>query len=102
MAPGQPAQEGRWRPEQDDWPTFYQVPYRCLVPRGATNVLAAGRLIDADRGAYGAIRVMVNCNQTGEAAGVAASLALDSGCSVAEVDTGALRRTLAKLGAAVV
>ena len=52
-------------------PTFYQIPYRCLVPQGARNVLAAGRLVDADRGAYGAVRVMVNCNQTGEAAGVA-------------------------------
>ena len=52
-------------------PTFYQVPYRCLVPQGARNLLVAGRVLDADRGAYGAVRVMVNCNQTGQAAGVA-------------------------------
>ena len=100
--PGQPQQVGRWRPEQDEDPAFYQIPYRSLVPRGAKNVLVAGRLIDADRRAYGAIRVMVNCNQTGEAAGVAAWLALDSGREVTEIDTAKLRDILRKFGAAIV
>ena len=102
VAPGEPRQNGRWRPEQAQDPTFYQIPYRCLVPQGSRNVLAAGRLTDADRGAYGAIRVMVNCNQTGEAAGMAAWLCLDSGCDVAAVDTDKLRAKLAELGAAIV
>jgi len=102
LAPGEPRVERRWRPPADEDPTFYQVPYRSLVPRGAENVLVAGRLIDADRGAYGAIRVMVNCNQTGQAAGAAAFLALDRGTSVADVDPAALRRTLADQGAAVI
>jgi len=97
-------QERRWRPEAPESPTFYQIPYRSLVPRGpgADNVLVAGRLLDADRGAYGAIRVMVNCNQTGEAAGTAAYLALDSGTSVADVNPEKLRATLARGGAAVI
>ena len=81
---------------------FYQMPYTSLVPKGATNVLIAGRSIDADEGAFGAVRVMVNCNQTGQAAGVAAHLALDSGKGVAEIDIERLRATLAKQGAAVV
>ena len=102
VAPGQPTQSGRWRDPQDADPTFYQVPYRSLVPRGAANVLVSGRLIDADRGAYGAIRVMVNCNQTGQAAGAAAHVALDAGCDVAEVDTDRLRTVLDDQGAAVV
>jgi hypothetical protein len=80
---------------------FYQIPYSSLVPRGARNVLIAGRSIDADEGAFGAVRVMINCNQTGQAAGVAAWLALDSGKSVAEIDTCRLRDTLKKQGAAV-
>ncbi|HOX07224.1 MAG TPA: FAD-dependent oxidoreductase [Planctomycetota bacterium] len=92
----------RWRPEQSEDPTFYQVPYRSLVPEGSRNVLAAGRLVDADRGAFGAVRVMVNCNQTGEAAGAAAALALDSGRDAGEVDTAKLRKELATGGAAVV
>jgi hypothetical protein len=81
---------------------FYQIPYASLVPQGASNVLIAGRSIDADEGAFGAVRVMINCNQTGQAAGVAAWLALDSGQSVAEIDTARLRETLKKQGAAIV
>jgi hypothetical protein len=33
-------------------------------------------MLDADREAYGALRVMVNCNQMGEAAGAAAAKAV--------------------------
>jgi hypothetical protein len=80
---------------------FYQIPYSSLVPRGAQNILVAGRSIDADEGAFGAVRVMVNCNQMGQAAGVAAWLALDSGRSVAEIDTQRLRETLQQQGAAI-
>lgn len=80
---------------------FYQMPYSSLVPQGAHNVLVAGRSIDADEGAFGAVRVMINCNQMGQAAGVAAWLALDSGRSVAEIDTARLRETLKKQGAAI-
>lgn len=66
---------GRWRPEGPN-PECYQVPYRAIVPKGSENVLVAGRMIDADREAYGALRVMVNCNQMGEAAGAAAAKAI--------------------------
>lgn len=66
---------GRWRPEGPN-PECYQVPYRAIVPNGSENVLAAGRMLDADREAYGALRVMVNCNQMGEAAGAAAAKAV--------------------------
>jgi hypothetical protein len=100
-APGEPGVAGRWRDAREVDPTFYQIPYRALVPRGSANVLVAGRLLDADRGAYGAVRVMVNCNQTGEAAGVAAVLALGAGCTVAEVPADRLRATLADLGAVI-
>jgi hypothetical protein len=92
---------GRWRPPTPANPTFYQVPYRSLVPRGARNVLVAGRLMDAYPGAYGAVRVMVNCNQTGEAAGVAAALALREGVEVGKVDAVELRETLARGGSII-
>ena len=98
LEPSRPAQEGRWRPVRDVDPTFYQIPYRCLVPRGSANVLVAGRLIDADRGAYGAIRVMLNTNQTGQAAGAAAAIAIQDGCTVDRVDVGRLRDALQAQG----
>ncbi|MDQ1300835.1 MAG: hypothetical protein QG637_755, partial [Chloroflexota bacterium] len=61
-----------------------------------------GRIVDAAPGAFAATRVMVNCNQTGEAAGVAAYLALASGISVAGVDSTKLRPTLGQLGAIII
>ena len=102
VEPGKPKVESRWRETVPEDPTFYQIPYRSLVPRGAANLLVAGRAIDADRGAYGAVRVMVNCNQTGEAAGAAAALALESDCRVDIVDTALLRRTLSDGGSIVI
>jgi len=92
----------RWRPETPENPTFYQIPYRALVPVGSQNVLVAGRCLDADRGAFGAVRVMVNTNQTGEAAGTAAHLALDSSRPVAEVDAAGLRETMKRRGSLII
>jgi len=86
----------RWREKSAENPPHYEIPYRCLVPEKAENLLVAGRLIDADREAYGAIRVMVNMNQTGEAAGAAAWLALETGKPPAEVDPATLRQVLAE------
>ncbi len=80
---------------------FYQIPFSSLVPKGAKNVLVAGRNIDADEGAFGAVRVMVNCNQMGQAAGVGAWLALDSGAGVDSLDVAKLRATLRDQGAIV-
>jgi len=102
VVPGEPRVDGRWREPIEQDPTFYQIPYGSLVPKGARNVLVAGRLIDADRGAYGAIRVMVNCNQTGEAAGTAAALTLAGNAPVAEVDCSKLRAELARHGAIII
>ena len=94
-------EQGRWRRDTGESPPFYQIPYRCLVPTGAINVLVAGRLIGADAGAYGSIRVIVNGNQTGQAAGAAAYLALDGNLPVASVDPARLRETLSRQGAIV-
>lgn len=75
---------GRWRKETEGLPTWYEIPYRSIVPKGAENVLAPGRALDCARDAYGASRVMVNCNQMGEAAGRAAANALKKGLKAAE------------------
>jgi len=100
--PGRPPVKRRWRPELPARPTFWQIPYRALVPQGSRNVLVAGRLVSADRGAYGAIRVMISCNQTGQAAGVASYLALQSSAPVGAVDPAVLRNVLGQQGAAIV
>ena len=92
---------GRWREPTATNPTYYQVPYRCLHHRSVSNLLSAGRMISTDRGAFGAVRVMVNLNQTGEAAGVAAALAARGSGQVGTVDPSALRRTLADGGSVI-
>jgi hypothetical protein len=76
------------------------VPYRCLTPRGIENVLVAGRCISTDRTVHGSTRVMPECLNTGEAAGLAAAMAAGTNTAdVHAVDTDALRRQLKAYGA---
>lgn len=75
----------------------YQVPYRTLIPAALDNVLAAGRCIGADSSAAGAIRVMINAMQFGQAAGTAAALAGSTG-AVRSVSVPSLRRALTDQG----
>lgn len=84
----------RWQPDNAPVPPCYHIPYRSLLPLEAENLLVAGRLLDADREAFGGVRVMVNMNQTGEAAGVAAALARRSGTGFPQVSISDLRATL--------
>jgi hypothetical protein len=100
--PGYPSVRGRWREETETNPTFYQIPFRSLVPGKYGNLVVAGRMLDADLVAFSAVRVMVNMNQTGEAAGTAAYLALETNSSIPKLDVQRIRKTLAKGGSAVV
>ena len=76
------------------------IPYRCLTPKGLRNVLVAGRCISTDRRIQGSTRVMPVCLAMGEAAGLAAAMAVrDTAGDVHAVDTGALRASLRSYGA---
>lgn len=102
VRPGHPNEAGRWRGALEKDPTFYQIPYRSLVPQGPFgNVIAAGRMIDADEESFGGIRVMVNMNQTGEAAGVAAYLALHRSTTLKDVEAVGLRKEMQAGGSIV-
>ena len=56
----------------------YGIPYRSLIPVSFKNVLVAGRCISTDRQMQASVRVMPGCLITGQAAGMAASLACES------------------------
>ena len=99
---GQKSVWGRWRPEQDASPTFYQIPLRSLIPQNTRNVILAGRMLDAAPIAYSGMRVMVNMNQVGEAAGVTACLALKKGCAIADVPSSEVRALLADGGSVII
>lgn len=99
---GHPPEESTWLAPGQQAPDFYQIPYRALVPKAGGNVLCAGRMLDADRNAFGAVRVMINLNQTGEAAGVAAYESLHANVGFEAVDAARLRAQLAKGGSYMV
>lgn len=85
---------GRWRTDEGPYPTYWQIPYRSLLPEKVPNLLICGRSIDTDKSAHGATRVMISLNQTGEACGVACYEALTSGKSVQEIDIAAMRNKM--------
>lgn len=94
-------QEGWWRPATKENPTFYQIPLRSLIPGRYGNLIAAGRMLDAEPEAFAAVRVMVNMNQTGEAAGVAAVQSLDRGVPITDVSAADVRGLLARGGSLI-
>jgi len=77
---------------------FTELPYRCLVPKGIDNLLVAGRCIGVERDVSGVMRVMGPCIAMGEAAGIAAALSIQSGCSCRDVDPEALRTEIRSHG----
>ncbi|RTE11269.1 FAD-dependent oxidoreductase [Paenibacillus whitsoniae] len=102
IRPGYPHEVGKWREPVEIDPTFYQIPYRSLLPQGPyKNVIVAGRMLDVDETAFGGVRVMVNMNQLGEAAGVAAYIGLSENKGFVDVDVQQLRHQL-KSGGSIV
>ena len=78
---------------------YYTIPYRCLIPKEATNLLVAGRCISSDHGAQASYRIMPNVCTLGEAAGSAMGLAVKEGKQVRDIDVGTLQAELKKNGA---
>ncbi|MDN3243938.1 hypothetical protein J2S54_000741 [Streptomyces sp. DSM 42143] len=59
--------------------SFYDIPLRCLVPRGTERLLVAGRCISGTHVAHSSYRVMPIAMATGHAAGVCAALTVRHG-----------------------
>ena len=96
--------QGNWRQAlglDSCYAKFYQVPFSILVANQIENLLPAGRMLNADDGAFGALRVMVNLNQLGEAAGTAAYLALHTQKSVQALSGVQIRNLLRENGSAL-
>ncbi|HPA06074.1 MAG TPA: FAD-dependent oxidoreductase, partial [Candidatus Hydrogenedentes bacterium] len=86
-------------PEEQRWVPPYQIPFRSLLPRGARNLLGAGRCFSADQLALSSARVMTTCSMMGQAAGIAAAMAVDAGCDPRDLDYTAIRKTVVDRGA---
>lgn len=80
---------------------YYTIPYRCLVPQKIENLLMAGRCISATHEAHGSLRVMPPCFATGQAAGTAGALALETNINPRSVDVKLVLGSLIRQGALV-
>ena len=76
----------------------YGIPYRALLACGVENLLLAGRCISCDRQMQSSIRVVPGCMITGEAAGTAAALSLESATPLRGISVPELQGRLARQG----
>ncbi|MBO5199561.1 MAG: FAD-dependent oxidoreductase [Lachnospiraceae bacterium] len=78
---------------------YYTIPYRSLLPKEYTNLLAAGRCISATHEAQASIRIMPICCCLGEAAGTAVGLASRTGKNTKTIAVPELQTLLKANGA---
>jgi len=89
------ARSGHWT----KYDCVYNIPYRSLLPKGLTNLLAAGRCISVDHRVHHATKEIPACMATGEAGGTAAAMAVQAGVGVKEIDVSRLQERLRQQGA---
>ncbi|RJL24803.1 FAD-dependent oxidoreductase [Bailinhaonella thermotolerans] len=77
----------------------YDIPLRCLLPRGVDHLLVAGRCISGSHVALSSYRVMPIAMATGHAAGVCAALAARAGRPPRGVPAAEVQRHLLAQGA---
>ncbi|MFC1461141.1 FAD-dependent oxidoreductase, partial [Verrucomicrobiota bacterium] len=78
---------------------WYEIPYRCLVPREIEALLVCGRCISSDREANGSLRIMPTCMNTGEAAGTAAAMSVKGDLPLSKISGPEVRDALIQSGA---
>ncbi|MCC6474622.1 MAG: FAD-dependent oxidoreductase [Burkholderiales bacterium] len=78
---------------------YNQLPYRMIVPLGVDNLLVAGRCASMNHDGQSSARVSGPCFVMGQAAGVAADMALSAGVAPRAVDVPQLQARLEAAGA---
>lgn len=73
---------------------YYSIPYRAMVPLNAKNLLVTGKGISTTHEAFASARVSPTSMATGQAAGIASTLALFDKVDVIDVDIEKLRTRL--------
>src|SRR5262245_33739389 len=74
------------------------IPLGCLVPTVLDGLLAAGRNLSSDPATHSFMREIPQCWAMGQAAGVAAAVAITAGVRVRDVDVAEVQRQLVKQG----
>lgn len=73
---------------------YFEIPFRCLVPKHIDNLLVGGRCISSTFVAQSSIRVQATCRATGEAAGIAAAYCTKNDLSIKELDGKIIREKM--------
>ena len=77
---------------------LYEVPYGALVKSGFDNMITCGRSASASGWGWDVLRVIPPAVLTGQAAGIAAALALETACPIADVPVPRLQAQLQASG----
>jgi len=77
------------------------IPLGGLVPKGSRNLIVAGRCVSSDRLANSGLRVQASCMGMGQAAAVAATLAVQGNTTPSEVPLAKIHGLLEKHGAII-
>ena len=72
-----------------------EIPYRAILPQKVVNILAPGRHISADEIAIDNVNLIPQCVGTGQAAGVAAAVAVAEGSTTCTVNIKKVQDVLA-------
>ncbi|MBR4395862.1 MAG: FAD-dependent oxidoreductase [Eubacteriaceae bacterium] len=72
-----------------------EIPYRAILPQKVDNLLAPGRHISADKIAIDNVNLIPQCVGTGQAAGVAAAVAVKDGTTTHTVNVATVQDILA-------
>jgi 2-polyprenyl-6-methoxyphenol hydroxylase-like FAD-dependent oxidoreductase len=84
-----------------DWRTaghVWEVPYGALLPERIEGLLVAGRCIAADGDAWDVMRVIPAAGLTGQAAGMAAALAVGRQALPGDIEPSAIQQALGRMG----
>ena len=84
---------GLWRR-----PILGNIPYRCLLPKGIDNLLVVGKSFSVDHDTGIGARMQRDLQHLGEAAGVAAAVAVRDRTTAREVPIEKLQRELVRVG----
>jgi hypothetical protein len=75
-----------------------EIPYRSLIAPGVANIITAGRIIGSEGEAWEMTRVIPPASLTGQAAGIAAALAIRNGQAFNELDVEDVQHELEATG----
>lgn len=76
----------------------YDIPYRAMLPKGVEGLITAGRCISGTHRAHASYRVMSICMAMGEAAGIAAALAVKADVTPRQLPASEVRKALKEKG----